>query len=211
MRVAKTGEELLAICKEEGIKLSEYALRCEMQSKNLSKEEVLEKLSKTLEVMKKSSSKGREEEVYSLSGLIGGDAFKLQKYLESGKSFTGNGAILAMAMAISSSEVNASMGKIIACPTAGSCGILPAVMLTAKERLNLQDEDLLYGLLAASAIGLIIGKKCYIFRSRRWMSSRMWLSICHGSWWSCRTYGSDNRNVIKCRCNSNKEYIRSCL
>ena len=151
MRVAKTGEELLAICKEEGIKLSEYALRCEMQSKNLSKEEVLEKLSKTLEVMKKSSSKGREEEVYSLSGLIGGDAFKLQKYLESGKSFTGNGAILAMAMAISSSEVNASMGKIIACPTAGSCGILPAVMLTAKE-------DLLYGLLAASAIGLIIGK-----------------------------------------------------
>ncbi len=53
MRVAKTGEELLAICKEEGIKLSEYALRCEMQSKNLSKEEVLEKLSKTLEVMKK--------------------------------------------------------------------------------------------------------------------------------------------------------------
>ena len=64
MRVAKTGEELLDICKEEGIKLSEYALRCEMQSKNLSKEEVLEKLSKTLEVMKKSSSKGREEEVY---------------------------------------------------------------------------------------------------------------------------------------------------
>ena len=158
MRVAKTGEELLDICKEEGIKLSEYALRCEMQSKNISKEEVLEKLSKTLEVMKKSSSKGREEEVYSLSGLIGGDAFKLQKYLESGKSFTGNGAILAMAMAISSSEVNASMGKIIACPTAGSCGILPAVMLTAKERLNLQDEDLLYGLLAASAIGLIIGR-----------------------------------------------------
>ncbi len=158
MRFAKTGEELLAICKEEGIKLSEYALRYEMQSKNLSREEVLEKLSKTLEVMKKSSSKGREKEVYSLSGLIGGDAFKLQRYLESGKSFTGNGAILAMAMAISSSEVNASMGKIIACPTAGSCGILPAVMLTAKERLNLQDEDLLYGLLAASSIGLIIGQ-----------------------------------------------------
>ena len=158
MRVAKTGEELLAICKEEGIKLSEYALRCEMQSKNLSKEEVLEKLSKTLEVMKKSSSKGREEEVYSLSGLIGGDAFKLQKYLESGKSFTGNGAILAMAMAISSSEVNASMGRIVACPTAGSCGILPAVILTVGERLNLSDEELIQGLLASSAVGMIIAQ-----------------------------------------------------
>src|SRR3712207_2456441 len=116
MKVAKTGEELLEICKEEGIKLSEYALVSEMENKNLTREQVYAKLRKTLEVMKESSSKGRKEEVYSLSGLIGGDAYKLQKYLESGKSFTGDGAILAMAMAISSSEVNASMGKIIACP-----------------------------------------------------------------------------------------------
>ena len=158
MRIAKTGEELLEICNEEGIKLSEYALRCEMQSKNLSREEVLERLYRTLEVMKKSSSSGREKEVYSLSGLIGGDAYKLQKYLESGKSFTGNGAMLAMAMALSSSEVNAAMGKIVACPTAGSCGILPAVILTAKERLKLEDSELLYGLLASSAVGIIIGK-----------------------------------------------------
>lgn len=158
MRIAKTGEELLDICREEGIKLSEYALRCEMQSKNLSREEVLDKLSRTLDVMKKSSSEGREKEVHSLSGLIGGDAFKLQKYLESGKSFTGNGAMLAMAMALSSSEVNAAMGKIVACPTAGSCGILPAVILTAKERLELEDSELLYGLLAASSVGMIIGK-----------------------------------------------------
>lgn len=158
MKVAKTGEELLEICKEEGIKLSEYALVSEMENKNLTREQVYAKLRKTLEVMKESSSKGRKEEVYSLSGLIGGDAYKLQKYLESGKSFTGDGAILAMAMAISSSEVNASMGKIIACPTAGSCGIVPAVMFTAKERLNLDDEKLLDGLLAASAIGLIIGR-----------------------------------------------------
>lgn len=158
MRIAKTGEELLEICNEEGIKLSEYALRCEMQSKNISKEEVLERLSKTLEVMKKSSLEGREKEVYSLSGLIGGDAYKLQKYLESGKSFTGNGAMLAMAMALSSSEVNAAMGKIVACPTAGSCGILPAVILTAKERLKIEDLELLYGLLASSAVGMIIGR-----------------------------------------------------
>lgn len=158
MRIAKTGEELLEICKEENIMLSEYALRCEMQDKNISKEQVLERLSKTLMVMKNSSRKGREQEVYSLSGLIGGDAYKLQKYLEKGKSFTGNGAILAMAMALSSSEVNAAMGKIVACPTAGSCGILPAVILTAKERLEMSDNELLYGLLAASSIGMIIGR-----------------------------------------------------
>ncbi|MGL4759933.1 MAG: L-serine ammonia-lyase, iron-sulfur-dependent, subunit alpha [Sarcina sp.] len=158
MKIAKTGEELLQICKEENIKLSEYALRCEMQNKNLTREGVLEKLAKTLAVMRSSSSEGREKEVYSLSGLIGGDAYKLQKYLETGKSFTGKGTILAMAMALSSSEVNASMGKIVACPTAGSCGILPAVMLTAKERLELNDDEILNGLLAASAVGMIIGR-----------------------------------------------------
>lgn len=66
MRVAKTGEELLAICKEEGIKLSEYALRCEMKSKNLSKEEVLEKLSKTLEVMKNHHQKEEKKKYIHL-------------------------------------------------------------------------------------------------------------------------------------------------
>ena len=55
MRIAKTGEELLAICKEEGIKLSEYALRCEMQSKNLSKEEVFRKAFKNFRCYEKFS------------------------------------------------------------------------------------------------------------------------------------------------------------
>ena len=62
-----------------------------------------------------------------------------------------------MAMAMSSSEVNGSMGKIVACPTAGSCGILPAVILTTGELLNKTDDELITGLFAASAIGMIIG------------------------------------------------------
>ena len=62
-----------------------------------------------------------------------------------------------MAMALSSSEVNASMGKIVACPTAGSCGILPAVILAAGEQLELNEDELIQGLLAAAAVGMIIG------------------------------------------------------
>ena len=112
----------------------------------------------TLQVMREGATLGREKEVYSISGLIGGDAYRLQKYAESGKSLMGIGAVTAMAMAMSSSEVNGSMGKIVACPTAGSCGILPAVILTVGELLNKTDEELVYGLLAASAIGMIIGK-----------------------------------------------------
>ena len=157
MRIAKSGKELIEICKEEQITLSEYAIRTEMESKEVSRETLMAQMGATLAVMREGATLGREKEVYSLSGLIGGDAYRLQQYLNSGKSLMGNGIIKAMAMAISSSEVNGSMGKIVACPTAGSCGILPAVILTAGEQLGQSDEEMIQGLFAASAIGMIIG------------------------------------------------------
>lgn len=157
MRIARSGKELIEICNEEQITLSEYAIRTEMESKEVSRETLMAQMKVTLDVMRESATLGREKEVYSLSGLIGGDAYRLQQYLNSGKSLMGNGIIKAMAMAISSSEVNGSMGKIVACPTAGSCGILPAVILTAGEQLGQGDEEMIQGLFAASAIGMIIG------------------------------------------------------
>ena len=136
--LARSGEELLRICEEENISLSEYAIRVEMEDKGLSREEVYEKMAKNLTVMKDGATEGREKEVYSLSGLIGGDGYKIQKYLEKGDTLTGDVTVKAMAMALSSSEVNAGMGRIVACPTAGSCGILPAVILSAGEKLSAQ-------------------------------------------------------------------------
>lgn len=158
MRLANSGQDLLDICREEHISLSEYAIRQEMELKGVTREQLFETMRRTLDVMKESATKGREQEVYSLSGLIGGDAYRLQQYHDKGTSLMGNGIIKAMAMAISSSEVNGSMGKIIACPTAGSCGILPAVLLTAGEILNKTDDELVQALFAGSAIGIIIGK-----------------------------------------------------
>lgn len=155
--IAKSAKELIDICNSNNIKLSEYAINCEIDEKNISREELFLHMQETLNVMRQAANTGREKKVYSLSGLIGGDAFKLQKYLESGKSLLGNTAITAMAMALSSSEVNGSMGKIVACPTAGSCGILPAVILTAGERLGKNDTEMIEGLFAASAVGMIIG------------------------------------------------------
>lgn len=157
MIIARSGEELLEICEKEHISLSEYAIRLEMEDKNLSREEVMEKMAKNLQVMKDGANEGREKKVFSVSGLIGGDGYKINKYLEKGKTLTGSVTVRAMAMALSSSEVNASMGRIVACPTAGSCGILPAVILSAGEKLNKTDEELIKGLFAAAAVGTIIG------------------------------------------------------
>jgi L-serine dehydratase, iron-sulfur-dependent, alpha subunit len=155
---AKDGVELLEICKSKGISLSEYAILYEMDSKEATREDVIELMRKHYEVMKRSCSEGMEKEVYSVSGLIGGDGYKIKKYLNSGKSVTGNVMIKAMGRAISCAEVNASMGQIVACPTAGSCGILPAVILTAGEKLELSEDEQIIGLFAASALGLIIAQ-----------------------------------------------------
>ncbi|MGL5243977.1 MAG: L-serine ammonia-lyase, iron-sulfur-dependent, subunit beta, partial [Sarcina sp.] len=155
--LAKSGKELIELCAENNIKLSEYAIIREMDSKNTSREKLLSHMQKTLNVMRQAATEGREKEVHSISGLIGGDAFKLQKYLQAGNSLMGDTTIKAMAMALSSSEVNASMGKIVACPTAGSCGILPAAILTAGETLGKSDEEMVQALFSAAAIGMIIG------------------------------------------------------
>ena len=135
MNIAKSGKELINICQKEQISLSEYAIRKEVEAKGVSREELFLQMKNTLNAMKESATLGREKKVYSLSGLIGGDAYRLQQYSNSGKS----------------------LGKIVACPTAGSCGILPAVILSAGELLNKTDDELITGLFAASAIGMIIG------------------------------------------------------
>lgn len=154
--IARNGEELLKICEEENISLSEYAIRSEMEKSGASREEVIKKMKMTLKVMVDSATEGMENEVYSVSGLIGGDGYKINEYLKKGDTLTGTTTVMAMAMALSSSEVNASMGRIVACPTAGSCGILPAVILSAGAKLNKTEDELVMALFASAAVGTII-------------------------------------------------------
>lgn len=133
--LARSGEELLKICEEENISLSEYAIRIEMRDKELSREEVYEKMAKNLKVMKEGATEGREKKVNSLSGLIGGDGYRVQKYLEKGNTLTGDVTVKGMASVDLHLKLNAAMGRIVACPTAGSCGILPAVIYQQEKSL----------------------------------------------------------------------------
>lgn len=155
--VARSGEELLKICEEKNISLSEYAILMEMQNSGVNRETVVEKMRTNLKVMIDAVTEGLENEVYSVSGLIGGDGFKLNEYIKKGETLTGTTMVMSMAMALASSEVNASMGRIVACPTAGSCGILPAVVLAAGAKLDKTEDQLVDALFAAAAVGTIIG------------------------------------------------------
>ncbi|CAG7839490.1 L-serine ammonia-lyase, iron-sulfur-dependent, subunit alpha [Clostridium haemolyticum] len=157
-----SGKDLIEVCKERNCTIWEYTLKTEVKNSGLTEEQVLEKMKKNLKVMKESTSLALNHEIKSVSGLTGGDAVKLNKYSENNNTLTGNFITKAMARAISCSEVNAAMGRIVACPTAGSCGILPAVIISAGEKLNKSDDDLVKGLLTASGIGLIIAKNATI-------------------------------------------------
>ena len=152
------GYELIDVCKKKKISIWEYILEEEVKESALSREEIFEKMRKNFKVMKESSEFGMKNDIRSVSGLIGGDAFKLNKYIESGNTLTGKFMIKAIARALSCSEVNAAMGKIVAAPTAGSCGILPAAIISAGEMLSKSENEMVKALFTASGIGIIIAK-----------------------------------------------------
>lgn len=153
-----SGSELIDVCGKKNISIWEYTIREEMERSALSREDILGKMRKNLRVMLSSSVYAQEKEVRSVSGLIGGDAYRLRKYADGGNTLTGDFMVRAMARAVSSSEVNAAMGRIVASPTAGSCGILPAVIISAAERLHKTEEDMINCLFTASGVGIIIAK-----------------------------------------------------
>ena len=92
----------------------------------------------------------------SASGLTGGDAYKMNEALLGGNTIAGPFFGKAMVKAIAVAQTNACMGRIVASPTAGSCGILPAALLTLQEERNIPDRDLVMALFTASAIGIVI-------------------------------------------------------
>jgi len=151
----RNGKELLKHTSDMKLKISDVMMYKEIEYVGKTEEEVLQGVEDIIKVMESSSTSAILNPDNHKGHIIGGDAKKMQDYAQK-DSYTGIVAMTAMAKAFSSSEVNASMGKICAAPTAGSCGILPAALFTAKEKDNLNHEQMIKGLLTAAAVGEII-------------------------------------------------------
>lgn len=143
-------------CREEGIELWELALKDELAIGDRREEEIWDRLQRTLDVMRNSAKAALETEVRSVTGMTGGNAKSMHDYFLKGESILGEIPSIAMAMALSTSEINAAMGIIAAAPTAGSSGILPASLMTMAYKYHYSDEELKKALLVASAIGQVI-------------------------------------------------------
>lgn len=153
-----TGNELIDICSSKNIAIWRYTLLEEIEKSGEDEQTILDRMKRSLKVMRESAEYGLTHEVTSVSGLIGKDAVKVYKYAKSNNTICGEFLVKAMARALSCSEVNAAMGKIVAAPTAGSCGILPAVIISTGEKYVKSEDELVKALLTASGIGIIIAK-----------------------------------------------------
>ena len=144
------------LCKlSPGETLGELSLRLEEEA-GTPREEALEKLSGMLSVMESEVQNALHIPVHSISGLTGGDGCRYERYRVSGGSLLGEIPALATAYALSASETNAAMGRIVACPTAGSCGILPACVLAVAKVKGISREGQLLALAGAGLIGELI-------------------------------------------------------
>ncbi|HET6342105.1 MAG TPA: L-serine ammonia-lyase, iron-sulfur-dependent, subunit alpha [Gemmatimonadota bacterium] len=128
----------------------------EVDDSGRSEDEVLARLKDRLQTMREAVARGLGSDAPSVSGLLGGGARRFEEWRGSGASVMGPFLGKVMARAQATMEVNARMGTIVATPTAGSSGILPAVFFAAQEELGFGDDDLVRGLLVAAGVGQVI-------------------------------------------------------
>lgn len=148
---------LLALCLQRGESIAEVALAREVEASQKPREEVLARMEGYFVVMRDSVRRGLELEALSPSGLSGGDARKLLAYSGSAAPLLGSQFAKTISYAVAVLETNACFGRIIATPTAGSAGIVPACLLSLQETHALGDAAAARALFTAAGIGHIIG------------------------------------------------------
>ncbi|SES74175.1 L-serine ammonia-lyase [Natronincola peptidivorans] len=156
------GYELLKLCQQHNKKISRIMIEREQNIAGVNESEIVSKMKISLDIMKESVEKGLSEDIKSVSGLIGGDAKRVKERSENKESVCGLTMSKAISRAMAALEVNAAMGKIVAAPTAGSCGIIPGTFITMSEVFNFKDDTLIEGLMAASAIGMLISRNATV-------------------------------------------------
>ncbi|MGM9927476.1 MAG: L-serine ammonia-lyase, iron-sulfur-dependent, subunit alpha [Bacillus sp. (in: firmicutes)] len=157
----KNVAELVQMAEKQNKKISDIMIEQEMKVTGLTKEAVLQKMEQNLDVMEKAIERGLEG-VSSHTGLTGGDAVLLQKYIATGKSLSGAVLLDAVSKAVATNEVNAAMGMICATPTAGSAGVVPGTLFALKEKLQPTRQEMIAFLFTAGAFGFVVANNATI-------------------------------------------------
>ena len=153
----KSIESLVAEATEKKVKMSEIIIDLEAKSQKVDRQVVIDKMSSYYDIMRESIEKGKKDKFHFVTGQQENCVDIVEKFYKSGKSILGDtvGEVVTSAMAVSG--YNACMGKIIAAPTAGSCGIMPAV-LSICEKKGYKKDDIVRGMFTAAGLADIIAQ-----------------------------------------------------
>ena len=151
----KNAKELLELCQKQNLPISRIMLNREITEGEMPEEEALSRMARALEIMKESARTPIKTPVRSMGGLIGGEAGKLAAHQAASRNILGEVLEKAITYAVAVLETNASMGLIVAAPTAGSAGVVPGMLLSLQECHHFSDEDLVKALFNAGAIGYL--------------------------------------------------------
>ena len=155
-------KELVQEAEKAKKNISDLILEDQAQEMSRSMEVIYQEMENNAKVMEESISDALHPNIKSASGLSGGDAYKLCNLVEDGKGLGGGLMDKALVRALAIAESNACMGRIVAAPTAGSCGILPAVLLSAWEEKRISRSQMVMSLFTAAGMGMVIAKRASI-------------------------------------------------
>ena len=155
-------EDLVHQAEKKNLKIGQVVILDQSEQLEQTEAELRRRMAENLQVMRDSVKIGLAGERKSLSGMVGGDAAKVEARRARGESLVGDPVNKAIARALAVSEVNASMGKIVAAPTAGSSGVLPAVLLTVEEVYQATEDDVITALFTAAGLGVVIADRANV-------------------------------------------------
>ena len=154
-------ETLIAICEKERKTFARLVLESECQERNADEQTVTQEMGRMWTHML-SASQDYDRTLHSKSGLAGSDGGLMQDFIQAGRGFCGPYTAEVMAEAIMMGESNACMRQIVAAPTAGSCGVLPAVLIPYYRKQQVPDERMAEALFVAAGIGKVIAERAFI-------------------------------------------------
>ena len=141
--------------------LWQVVLTVQAHDKLMSERDVFAQMKKMYQAMK-SADEQYDQQLRSPSKMAGGDGYKMRIYNESGRNICGDFIGVVMEKALKMGESNACMKRIVAAPTAGSCGVIPAVLLSYEENKNAEEDELVKALFVASGIGKVVAENASI-------------------------------------------------
>lgn len=161
MMVYHSIQDLLDISAKEDVPIWRIVLRADAQERMVSEEESFHMMQRMYKSMHRADD-AYDKDLKSASGLAGGDGEKMRRFNETGRNAAGAYIGLAMEKALKMSESNACMKQIVAAPTAGSCGVIPAVFLAYEECFNIFEDRMVEAMFIAAGIGAVIAENASI-------------------------------------------------